>query len=127
GQPAQVHLGQQDLRVEYATPFDDRAVEMRMAGADRVEPPELPDRVDRGIVEEAGRVPQQVSLTGLEQQTPLADPQHLVRSYADQAGRDLADLAVVPVGLEFCQRGPLLAGRRNPLALIRADRACLGW
>jgi hypothetical protein len=123
GQPVGVGRGEEDLRAERMAPLHNRAVEVRVAGGDRAQPAALPDPFDGLLVEEPGRVPQQVAFGSLDEQRPLADRHGRVGADAEQARLHLTDVAAVPGAGQFGRRRPPLPYRRYPLALVGADDA----
>jgi hypothetical protein len=69
---------------------------MRMAGTDGAKPARRLDSLDGLLIEESGRVPQEVSLARLDQERPLADRYRGSCADSEQAGFDLAYVAAVP-------------------------------
>ena len=124
-EPAGVHRRQQDLGIEGVAPLHRRAVHVRMAGRDRAQAARRAHRVERRVVHERRRIPQNVARVRGHQQPPLAHADIGLAGDPGQAGLDLANHRVAAVSGELRHRRPALTGGRDPLALVLAQRAVL--
>jgi len=99
---------------------------MRVGDGDGREASERAHRLDRGVVEQADAIPQDVPARRLHQQGALADGEGWSGADAGQAGLKRADFIGVSL-LQFGQGGPFLAVEADVLALVQADGTGGGW
>ena len=124
-QPGHVVRRDQDLGPELPRPRSNGTVEVRMAGGHEPQAPQRAHRGHRRIVDEPGRVPQQVALGRGHQQRPLPDRHRRIRADPGQPRLDRPDVGPVPGHGQLGQRGPALPARWHPLPLVRAHGAHL--
>ena len=124
-EPAGVRRGQQDLGIEGVAPLHRRPVHVRMAGRDRGQAARRAHRLERRIVRERRRIPQDVARVRGHQQRPLAHADIGLARDPRQAGLDLANHRAAAVNGELRHRRPALTVGRDPLALVLAQRAVL--
>ena len=95
---------------------------MRVGDGDRGDAAARPDVVERGVVDQAGALPEQVADRRLDQVGVLADCERRAGVDRGEAGLQLADLGVA-LAPQLLERGPALALLSDVLPLVLSDRA----